>query len=199
MNQRHAFYSDLNLDAVKFSEACLIIRARIVEAAETMTYTHVKGAYPAKLKAFWPTYQYEYDTEPPQNRYTPDAAAISRADEVFYDWFPKVNDPSRPLLCSWAFCIAAPKKFGRFSEYCKKNKQNRRSAERQIVKTIEGIAVNICKNSQMLHFPNWKRVSQLYPKSVKQLDMMATVTYWRADDAKPSIAPREYGGEHNKN
>ena len=52
MNQRHAFYNRLDLDAVKFSEACLIIRARIVEAADTMTYIQVKDAYPAKLKAF---------------------------------------------------------------------------------------------------------------------------------------------------
>ena len=186
MNHRHAFYNRLDLDAVKFSEACLIIRTRIVEAADTMTYIQVKDAYPAKLKAFWPTYQYEDNTEPPQNRYIPDAAAISRADEVFDDWFPKVNDQSRPLLCSWAFCIAAPKKFGRFSEYCKKNNKNRRSAERQIATIIQGFAVTICNKSQMLRFPNWKRVSQLYPKSVKQLDMMATVTYWRAGDAKPS-------------
>ena len=90
----------------------------IVEAAETMTYTHVKGAYPAKLKAFWPTYQYEDNTEPPRNHYTPDAAAISRADEVFDDWFPKVSEQSRPLLCSWA--LLHPKNSGGFRNIAKK-------------------------------------------------------------------------------
>ena len=192
MNHRHAFYSDLNLDAVKFSEACLIVRARIVEAAETMTYIQVKGAYPAKLKAFWPTYQYEDNTEPPQYRYTPDAAAISRADEVFYDWFSLVPDDARPKLCSYAFCQATPKKYGSIAQYCKKNRHSRSTYDRLITKVIQALAQNLCNKSQMLHHPNWKRVMTLMPNSHIKIDMMATVTYWRAGDAKPSItSPQE--------
>ena len=189
MNHRHVFYNRLDLDAAKFSEACLIVRARIVEAAETMTYIQVKDAYPTKLKAFWPTYQYEEDTEPPQNRYIPDAAAISRAEEVFYEWFSLLPDDARPKLCSYAFCQAVPRKYGSIAQYCQKNRYSRATYDRLITKVIQALAQKLCNKLQMLHFPNWKRVMTLMPNSHIKIDMMATVTYWRASDAKPSITP----------
>ena len=192
MNHRHVFYNRLDLDAAKFSEACLIVRARIVEAAETMTYIQVKDAYPTKLKAFWPTYQYEEDTEPPQNRYIPDAAAISRAEEVFYEWFSLLPDDARPKLCSYAFCQAVPRKYGSIAQYCQKNRYSRATYDRLITKVIQALAQKLCNKLQMLHFPNWKRVMTLMPNSHIKIDMMATVTYWRASDAKPSItSPQE--------
>jgi len=114
MSKKNAYYDILNMDAVRFSETALIVRARIVEAAETMAHTHVAGAFPPQMRSLWPEYKDQtisshpigYGKNEDRVRYHPDAKAISRAEEVFYKWFPNVPDKHRPMLCSWAFCDA---------------------------------------------------------------------------------------------
>lgn len=191
MKHRDVFYEYLDLDAVRFSELCLIVRARVIEAAETMTYIYVKDAYPGKLKSFWPAHQYDYCVETPRNYYRPDASAITRAEEVFYDWFPLLPDEARPKLCAYAFCLAAPRKYGSIKQYCKKQNYSRSTFDRFITKVIQALAQKKCKSSKMLHLPNWKRVMTLMPNSCIKIDKIATVTYWRTDDAKPSIKAYE--------
>ena len=187
MNQSSVFYDILNIDAVAFSEACLIVRSRIVEAADTMTNTYVKGAYPARLKAFWPDCADDYGKEKTRSYYQPDAKAISRAEEVFYNWFPQLDDDSRKTLCTYAFMQAAPKKHGSIGNYCRKKRLSRSTFDRHVVKAIQSLAETLLKKGQLLQCPSWSRVMTIMPNSHIKIDMMATVTYWRADDAKPSI------------
>lgn len=191
MSRHNAFFDRLNLDAVQFSEACLIVRARIVEAADTMTYTYVKGVFPTRLMAFWPDYKDEYGIGKNRLYYRPDSKAISRAEEVFYNWFPLLTDETRIYLCTYAFRQAVPKKFGSIGNYCKKKRISRSTFDRTVTKAIHTIAETIVKNAQLLQCPDWKRVMTVMPNSRIRIDRMATVTYWRADDAKPAITHPE--------
>ena len=187
MNQSSVFYDILNIDAVAFSEACLIVRSRIVEAADTMTNTYVKGAYPARLKAFWPDCADDYGKGKTRSYYQPDAKAISRAEEVFYNWFPLLDDDSRKILSKYAFRQAAPKKHGSIGNYCRKKRVSRSTFDRHVVKAIQSLAETLLKKGQLLQCPSWSRVMTIMPNSHIKIDMMATVTYWRASDARPSI------------
>ena len=191
MSRNSVFFNKMNIDAVQFSEACLIVRARVVEAAETMTYTFVKGAFPARLKAFWPDCPDDYGKEKTRSYYQPDAPAISRAEEVFYHWFPLLDDESRVTLCTYAFRQAVPKKYGSIGNYCRKKRISRSTFDRAVTKAIQGIATKIVNNSQLLHCPDWKRVMTIMPNSRIRIDKMRTVTHWRADDAKPAITHPE--------
>lgn len=191
MSQNSVFYNRMSIDAVQFSEACLIVRARVVEAAETMTYTYVKGAFPARLKAFWPDCPDDYGKEKTRSYYQPDAPAISRAEEVFYNWFPLLDDDSRVILCTYAFRQAVPKKNGSIGNYCRKKRISRSTFDRHVTKAIQTIAGTIVKKAQLLQCPSWKRVMTIMPNSRINFDRMRTVTHWRADDAKPAITHPE--------
>ena len=188
MNQSSVFYDILNIDAVAFSEACLIVRSRIVEAADTMTNTYVKGAYPARLKAFWPDCADDYGKDKTRSYYQPDAKAISRAEEVFYNWFPQLDDDSRKILCTYAFRQAAPKKHGSIGNYCRKKRLSRSTFDRHVVKAIQSLAETLLKKGQLLQCPSWSRVMTIMPNSHIKIDMMRNVTYWRDSDARPSIS-----------
>lgn len=191
MSRNSVFFNKMNIDAVQFSEACLIVRARVVEAAETMTYTYVKGAFPARLRAFWPDCPDDYGKEKTRSYYQPDAPAISRAEEVFYHWFSLLDDESRVILCTYAFRQAVPKKYGSIGNFCRKKRISRSTFDRHVTKAIQTIAVTIVKNAQLLQCPSWKRVVTIMPNSRIRNDMMRTVTHWRADDAKPVITHPE--------
>lgn len=190
MSRRIAYYDRLNMNAAAFSEACLIVRARLVEAADTMCHIHVSGAYPAMLKASWPDYVDDYGNETTRSPYRPSARAITRAEEVFYNWMSMVQDDGqRKILCGWAFCLSFPKRFGSFDRFCKKNRINRRTAERHIIAVLQDITAAILKKDKSLQCPDWKRVSQSMPKSGIDFDKMSTVTFWRSEDAKPRNCP----------
>lgn len=191
MSRNSVFYDKMNIDAVKFSEASLIVRARVVEAAETMTYTYVKGAFPARLRAFWPDCPDDYGKGKTRSYYQPDAPAISRAEEVFYHWFPLLDDESRVILCTYAFRQAVPKKYGSIGNYCRKKRISRSTFDRHVTKAIQTIAETIVKKGQLLQCPSWKRVMTIMPNTRIRNDMMRTVTHWRADDAKPVITHPE--------
>ncbi|WFU89483.1 hypothetical protein QA644_10805 [Rhizobium sp. CC1099] len=53
MNQNTALrFEDLTEDAAQIADASLIVRARFVEAADTLLHIDVRGLRPASLRAF---------------------------------------------------------------------------------------------------------------------------------------------------
>jgi hypothetical protein len=189
MNQSNALQYDY-AELAEVSDMSIIVKGRILEAADTIAHMDIGGLRPAKMKSCWPavtpdphSYGYNDFIVP----YHPSSAAISRAEEVSYGWMLQYvhDDERRIILGRWAMCIAVPRIAGSFREFCKKTGRVRRTAERRIDAQILDISATIRKNAQSLQAPNWFRVSPLMPNQASDLDKMATITNWMAEDAKP--------------
>lgn len=189
MNQSNALQYDY-AELAEVSDLSIIVKGRILEAADTIAHMDINGLAPAKMRSFWPavtpdphSYGYNDFVVP----YRPSSAAISRAEEVSYGWMLKYvhDDERRIILGKWAMCLAVPRVGGSFREFCKKTGRVRRTAERRIDAQIIEISGSIRKNVQSLQAPNWFRVSPMMPNKGSDLDKMATITHWMADDAKP--------------
>ncbi len=188
---------DLNLHAAAVADASIIVKARIVEAADTIAHLDVSGLRPAKVKSLWPVtvkdtiggHDPSYGMDDTRVRYRPSSAAISRAEEVSYGWMLTYvkDDERRIILGKWAICLAAPRIGGSFRTFCKETGRVRRTAERRIDQQIRDIAAEILKNGQSLHAPNWSRVSPLMPNQGSDFHTMATPTSWMADGARPTL------------
>ncbi len=192
MNQSTALLYDLSEDMAELSDLSVVVKGRILEAADTIAHMDIGGLAPARMKSYWPAvtpdphaYGYNDFIVP----YRPSSAAISRAEEVSYGWMLKYvhDDERRIILGKWAMCLAVPRVAGSFREFCKKTGRVRRTAERRIDAQIIEISAGIRKNAQSLQAPNWFRVSPMMPKQGSDLDKMATVTHWMADGAKPQV------------
>lgn len=175
----------------------LIIRARFIEAADTMAHMEVRNLRPAAMRSFWPETPIElgvaghhpgYGLNGTRVAYRPSSKAISRAEEVMYGWLLDLvdKDETRILLGKWSMCLAAPRIAGSWRQYCKKTGKSRSTAERRINNAFESIAGSFYKNVQSLQPPNWNRVMPMMPNQASDLDKMGTVTHWMAHDAKPS-------------
>ncbi|UCA47607.1 hypothetical protein [Pseudochrobactrum sp. XF203] len=200
MSQKSALtFNQLNENAALIMELSFVVRARIIEAADTMLHLNVGMIRPSAVRTFWPTYQDEtigghslgYGNNGSNIRYVPSSKAISRAEEVLYYWVPEyVHDIERRLILSqYAMCMAAPKKVGSFRSFCEKTGRVRRTAERRLDAQIIDLAAIIWKKAQSLQCPDWSRVSPMLPKSGIDLGKMATVMHWMSEGAKPIHNP----------
>lgn len=191
MNQSTALQYELSEELAAISDMSIIVKGRILEAADTIAHMDIGGLRPSRVKTYWPAitpdpaaYGYN-DFKVP---YRPSSDAISRAEEVSYEWMLKYvhDDERRIILGKWAMCLAVPRISGSFREFCKKTGRVRRTAERRIDTQIIEISAAIRKNAQSLQGPNWFRTSPMMPNQATDLDKMGTVTHWMSDDAKPS-------------
>jgi hypothetical protein len=192
MSQSSALrFEDLTEEAAQVADASLIVRARFVEAADTMLHIDVKGLQPARLKAFWPEIIQEYREI--KLRYRPSSEAISRAEEVMFGWMLDLvkDDSRRILLNKWSICLAAPHIVGSFRNYCSQKRLIRRTAERHLHQEFSSIGNAILKSAQSLHEPDWSRVSPMMPNSATDLDKMRSpvVEYDLYGGMKPNFDP----------
>jgi hypothetical protein len=194
MNQNSALRSDLSEQAASIADASLIVRARFVEAADTLLHVDVRGLRPAALKGFWPEHILDYKEV--KLRYRPTSAAISRAEEVMYGWLLEYvkDDERRVILGKWSMCLAAPHIGGSFRDFCQNTGRIRRTAERWLHNEFQSISSALVNFSQSLQEPDWGRVSPMMPNSSTDLDKVRTPvakseTHWLPADAKPYFDP----------
>lgn len=168
------FDEDITEQAASIADLVPIVRARFVEAADTMFHIEVRNVRPGRPRSFWPEMQPEpMDEVEIILRHRPSAIAISRAEEVLYGWLPDVpKDDDRILLGKWSLSLAAPHIFGSFREYCSKKRLIRRTAERHILREFQRVAERAIKFSQSLQEPDWSRVSPMMPNSDTDFDIV---------------------------
>ncbi|MFB9952048.1 hypothetical protein ACFFP0_24635 [Rhizobium puerariae] len=175
MNQNVALrFDDLSEETAAAADASFIVKARFVEAADTMRHIDIKGIRPAVLKAFWPEHAMEYNEI--RLRYRPSAIAISRAEEVMYGWMLDFvrDEERRTLIGRWSMCMAAPHIAGSFRDFCRTTNRIRRTAERRLLSEFHHVSSEIIKNAQSLHEPDWARVSPMMPNSGSDLHKIRT-------------------------
>ena len=186
-------FDDLSERAAEIADLSLIVRARFVEAADTMIHLDVRGVRPDQVRTLWPDVLPEpTDHADIRIRYRPNAAAISRAEEVLQDWLLKhVRDEERRILLSrWSVCLAAPNIAGSFRDFCGKTGRVRRTAERRIQSEFQNVANALLAISPSLQEPDWSRISPMMPNSGGSLERVKTPpvkheTHWLSEDAKP--------------
>jgi len=198
MNQNVSIqFNELSEEAAIIADASLIVRARFVEAADTMLHIGGRSVWPAAVRSFWPEIQPEpMDRIDIVIRYRPSAAAISRAEEVLYGWMLKMvsDDERRTILGRWSMCLAAPHVVGSWRQYCQKTNRIRRTAERHIQCEFQSISSGLIKNAKFLHEPDWSRVSPMMPNSATDFDKVRTPVakhslHMIEDGAKPRHDP----------
>jgi hypothetical protein len=175
------------------------VKARFIEAAETIAHMDVGRLGPAQARTFWPAMQLSSDQEENAGtgskklRYVPSKEAIARSEDVLLNWLVThvADDESRLLLGKWASCQATPWIAGSFRTFCKRNGLSRSTAERRADKALKGVAAAILKSAKSLHGPNWSRVMPMMPNQRIDLGKMATVTSWMAEGARPRSLSRE--------
>jgi hypothetical protein len=173
----------------------MIVKARFIEAADTIANMDVGQLRPSKVRSFWPAYKVDsvgghhpgYAINGNHVPYRPSSKAISRAEEVMYGWLLDYveDEEGRRILGQWAACQATPKRAGSFRGFCKKIGLSRSTAERRVDRAFKAVAAAILKNAQSLQGPNWSRVMPMMPNSGIDVGKMATVTRWMAPDARP--------------
>lgn len=200
MNRSSALQFDY-AEKAAIADLITIVRARFIEAADTMAHMDVSNLRPAAVRSLWPTVQVEavgvgghhpgYGINGNHVPYRPSSKAISRAEEVMYGWLLDYvdGDENRILVGKWAMCLAAPRTAGSFRQFCKKSGRSRSTADRRLNDTFERVARLILKNAQSLQAPNWSRVVPLMPNQGNDLHIIATVTHWMAEGAKPTNRP----------
>ncbi|QRY69187.1 hypothetical protein JVX98_13280 [Ensifer sp. PDNC004] len=188
-------------EMARIADAVMIVRARFIEAADTMAHLDVRNLRPAAVRSFWPTIQDEtvgghaagYDINGNRVRYTPSSAAISRAEEVMYGWLLDhvQDDERRILLGKWSMCMASPKQAGSFRQFCQKTGRSRSTAERRLNNEFQNVSSALIKNAKSLHEPNWSRVVPMVPNWAIDPSIVArrppkNPTHMIADDGRPS-------------
>lgn len=189
---------DLSERAALIADMSLVVRARFVEAADTLAHMQVRGTRPAETSGVWPAVPTVVDQDY-RAPYRPNPAAISRMEEVMQRWLLDfvMDQEHRVLLGRWSASLAVPRIVGSFRAWCKKTGRVRRTAERRVDAAFQAIAAALLQNAQSLQHPSWQRVSPLLPEWGRDIDMVAErvaeqrETYWRADDAKPTDLPEE--------
>lgn len=186
-------FDDLSLRAAEIADLSLIIRARFVEAADTMVHLDVRGIRPDRMRTLWPEVLPEpMDQADIRVRYRPSAAAISRAEEVLQEWLRvHVKDEERRILLSrWSICLAAPYIAGSFRDFCGRTGRVRRTAERRIQSEFQSLAGALLVISPILQEPDWSRIAPMMPNSPGGIERVKPVaprhkTHWLPDDARP--------------
>ncbi|GAC1042280.1 DUF6362 family protein [Rhizobium sp. No.120] len=198
MNQTNALPFDrLCENAATVADVSLVVRARFVEAADTFVHLSVRNLRPGHAKSYWPDIQPEpMDQVDIRIRFRPSAAAISRAEEVFYGWMLELvkSEENRILLSRWSICMAARHIAGSFRDFCKNSGRSRSTSERRLRNEFNNISGVLIKKANLLHQPDWSRVVPMMPNSVTDLDKVETPMarspgFWLPEDAKPVFDP----------
>jgi hypothetical protein len=197
MNRSNALQSepiDYAYEAA-LADLITIVKARFIEAADTLAHMDVRQLRPNAVRSLWPAYMTEnvgghhpgYAINGNHVAYRPSSKAISRAEEVMYGWLLDYVDDEdcRRLVGKWSVCQATPSRAGSFRSFCKKIGLSRSTAERRVDRAFKAVAAAILKNAQSLQGPNWSRVMPMMPNSRIDLGKMASVTTWMAEGAKP--------------
>jgi len=193
MHRPASQFDDLSHHAAEIADLSLIVRARFIEAADTMVHLDVRGVRPDRMRTLWPDVLPEsMDHADLRIRYRPSAAAISRAEEVLQDWLRiHVRDEERRILLSrWSVCLAAPRVAGSFRDFCARTGRVRRTAERRIQSEFQNVAGAFLATSPILQEPDWSRISPMIPNSAGGCErvkppMTKHATHWLPDDARP--------------
>ncbi|WFU07659.1 DUF6362 family protein [Rhizobium sp. CB3090] len=186
-------FDDLSERAAEIADLSVIVRARFVEAADTMIHLDVRGVRPDRVRTLWPdVLPGPTDHADTRIRYRPNAAAISRAEEVLQDWLLiHVRDQERRILLSrWSVCLAAPHIVGSFRDFCGRTGRVRRTAERRIQSEFQNVANALLTISPSLQEPDWSRISPMMPNSAGGFERVKTPpvkheTHWLPEDSKP--------------
>ncbi len=193
MHRSASQFDDLSHRAAEVADLSLIVRARFIEAADTMVHLDVRGVRPDRMRTLWP----EVLPEPLGHaeirvRYRPSAAAISRAEEVLQEWLRvHVKDEERRILLSrWSVCLAAPYVAGSFRDFCSRTGRVRRTAERRIQNEFQALAGVLLASSPILQEPDWSRISPMMPNAPSGVERVKPPaprheTHWLPDDARP--------------
>ncbi|MEP0518541.1 MAG: hypothetical protein ABJO09_01110 [Hyphomicrobiales bacterium] len=166
-----------------------MVRLRLIEAADTVRRSYGTRGAPSTKATWWPETgdktEYPRDGSPERpylkSRSRPDAAALSRADEVNV-WISEFigDDAARFALTNWAICTLISNHGHSFVRWCEKNGINRRTANRHVHKAIKDIALNLCKSGVLLRAPDAARVSQFLPKQgINQINIARVETWCR--------------------
>lgn len=193
MHRPASQFDDLSHRAAQIADLSLLVRARFVEAADTMVHLDVRGVRPDKMRTLWPEVLPEAtDHSNTRVRYRPSAAAISRAEEVLQDWLRThvMDEERRILLSRWSVCLAAPRVAGSFRDFCARTGRVRRTAERHLQTEFHNVAAALLATSPILQEPDWSRISPLMPNSASGSErpkppVTKHETYWLPADARP--------------
>jgi hypothetical protein len=176
------------------SWTALLVRERLVEAADTQAHILAERVGPGKLKSLWPVFAQDrndaYGYGQVQVRYIPNAAAISRAEEV-RAWINALvdEDKARQIVWARASCEAGKRSF---AGWCRKNRVPRRSAYRLTGLIHERVALSLCKASINLRYPDYGRVAQhegIEGGQIDSLSISASPRSFMEDDARPIDDP----------
>ena len=193
MHRPASQFEDLSRRVAEIADLSLLVRARFVEAADTMVHLDVRGVRPDRIRTLWPEVLPEAaDHSDIRVRYRPSAAAISRAEEVLQDWLRiHVTDEERRILLSrWSVCLAAPHVAGSFRDFCARTGRVRRTAERRIQGEFHNVAAALLVTSPILQQPDWSRISPMMPNSAGGSERVKPpvtkhATHWLPDEARP--------------
>jgi Domain of unknown function (DUF6362) len=186
-------FDDLSERAAAVADLSLVIRGRFIEAADTMIHLNVRGLRPDLPRTLWPDVVAEpTDHSDIRVRYRPNAAAITRAEEVLLGWLlTYVSDQERRILLSrWSVCLAAPHIAGSFRQFCKRTGRVRRTAERRIHSEFQNVAKMLSAILPAPQEPDWSRISPMMPNAANgqertRMSETKHETHWLAEDAKP--------------
>tara|TARA_R110002167_G_scaffold42512_9_gene129142 strand:+ start:4293 stop:4904 length:612 start_codon:yes stop_codon:yes gene_type:complete len=170
-----------------------MVRLRLIEAADTVRRSFGSSGAPSTKETWWPEindskeYARDGSDDRPylKTRTRPDAAALSRADEVS-TWIAEYigEDDSRFALTNWSMCILMGNHGHSFDRWCKKNGINRRTANRRVRKAQQDISASLCKSGILLRAPDPIRVSQFLPKqSINQINIARVESWCRFGDS----------------
>jgi hypothetical protein len=196
MNRSSALQFDY-AEAAAIADLIMIVKARFIEAADTMLIWMSGTFGRPRVRSLWPASQVEtvgigghhpgYGINGNRVPYLPSSKAISRAEEVMYGC--SIMLPATKAESWWASSRCAPRIAGSFRQFCKKTGRSRSTVERRLCDAFEGVAGLALKNAQSLQGPNWSRVVPMMPNQGKDFDMVATSTHWMQADAKPQHRP----------
>jgi len=149
-----------------------IVFARFIEAADTEWRSPRERFGPRAAPAFWPEYQHsftemrewgdkrlrEHRAEFWGERNRPSAAAISRMDEALGWGITLLDADHNKVLWGKCFCLVAGRKF---TDWCRVNRLNRRTAYRHFNEALETISASLCRNNVLRRDPDFDLVSQI--------------------------------------
>lgn len=205
---------DLTEEAAQIADASLIVRARFVEAADTMRHLDVRLYEPPRgTRSVWPSFPGDtfnlsadarnktsgankvsaaYGMDPTVVRFMPSRAAISRMEEVMHLWTADliVDDRARFAVVNWSTCLVWPKKNGSWRAFCEERQISRSTADRDVQATFLSVARELRKSAKSLHHPEWERVMPKLRSFAMEIDRIR-------DHAAGADEPhREHGPTH---
>lgn len=169
-----------------------IVRFRFVEAADTLLHLQIGGLKPSRTGNAWSMAVGGWDgygADRPRTRHRPDAAAISRFEEV-QEWLRLITlDDDRMMVWARAMCEADRRSF---AGWCEENEIVRQTAYRRTDKAYQGIALTLCNRGVFLRHPDHDRLLQIGAVRDSETATVRPVASPRsvmAQDARPTDDP----------